>query len=517
MTSGTPPDTWRVRWAHSFAIDFRSMAAFRIAIGTVILWDVVTRAVDLRAHYTDSGVLPREIARASGSEWFSLFSLSYLSGSAWFQSSVLILLGVAAGCLIAGWRTRAASIVCWFVVLSVHARNPLILSRADLLLRTLLFWSMFLPLGARWSFDAKRRGAVPKGEYIALGGAATLIQIALVYWFSGLLKTSDIWWSGEAVGYVLQLDQMTTALAPALARITWLHPPLTWATLTVELAGPFLPFLPFHRQRFRIAAVALFISLHVGFASAIHLGIFVPVCIAAWLLFLPPLAWQRLRPGRVFKAVQVPSPRPGAPSEAAAALALTAILVWNIFTLRSAHWPSREWLSERLPAVYAAPMEAFGLAQLWSMFAPAPNPDDGWFIAPARLADGRVIDLLTGEVPRYGKPASAREMFGTERWRKFMMYLIRDEHAWLRRIYAAYLRDEWLRRNPQVPPIEMSIEFMHEPITSDRESVPAERRRLYHYTEGKEETILLLGIDTFAFKKRAGAVVAEDRSTLHAS
>ena len=53
-----------------------------------------------------------------------------------------------------GYRARLATIACWFLVMSIHNRNPMILSAGDILLRLLLFWAMFLPLGARYSVDA---------------------------------------------------------------------------------------------------------------------------------------------------------------------------------------------------------------------------------------------------------------------------------------------------------------------------------------------------------------------------
>ena len=47
-----------------FSIDLRSLAAFRMALGVLLLADLVMRAQDLSAHYTDWGVLPRDILSA---------------------------------------------------------------------------------------------------------------------------------------------------------------------------------------------------------------------------------------------------------------------------------------------------------------------------------------------------------------------------------------------------------------------------------------------------------------------
>ncbi len=49
-------------------IDTRSLAVLRIALAALVLIDLLQRAVDLQAHYTDFGVLPT---------WATKFILSY--------------------------------------------------------------------------------------------------------------------------------------------------------------------------------------------------------------------------------------------------------------------------------------------------------------------------------------------------------------------------------------------------------------------------------------------------------
>jgi hypothetical protein len=44
-----------------FAIDLRSLAALRIGLGALLLAALAYRALDLEAHYADTGVLSREV------------------------------------------------------------------------------------------------------------------------------------------------------------------------------------------------------------------------------------------------------------------------------------------------------------------------------------------------------------------------------------------------------------------------------------------------------------------------
>ena len=66
---------------------------------------------------------------------------------------VRVLLAVA---LLVGYRTRLATIGSWILLASIHVRLPVVINAGDTLLRVLLFWSIFLPLGAMWSVDARR-------------------------------------------------------------------------------------------------------------------------------------------------------------------------------------------------------------------------------------------------------------------------------------------------------------------------------------------------------------------------
>src|SRR2546428_1961581 len=85
---------WPSRLAQRlFAIDARSLAAFRVGLALVVLFDLATRARDLRAHYTDDGVLPRATLLTLMPH--SPMSLHMLSGDVWFEAVLFL---VTAGC-----------------------------------------------------------------------------------------------------------------------------------------------------------------------------------------------------------------------------------------------------------------------------------------------------------------------------------------------------------------------------------------------------------------------------------
>ena len=76
------------------------------------------------------------------------------------------------------------------------------------------------------------------------------------------------------------------------------------------------------------------------------------------------------------------------------------VFVWNLHTIRAL--PARSY--QAMTPLF----RVLRIDQLWNMFAPFPLKDDGWWVFPARLADGSEIDLLHPErgVPDYRKPAN---------------------------------------------------------------------------------------------------------------
>ena len=200
-----------------FGIDTRSLAVFRIGLALTILLDLVLRAQDLGAHYTDAGVLPRALLAAEvGSRipWAPvLLNLNphFLFGGIG-QALVFVAAGATAVLLLVGWRTWWVTVASWILLASLHGRNPGVLNTGDVVLRMLLFWSMFLPLGARWSMDAARRsGWSPVRPRVVVGGAAAalLLQVGFIYAFNALFKTGAAWTTDF------------TALEMALGGETW--------------------------------------------------------------------------------------------------------------------------------------------------------------------------------------------------------------------------------------------------------------------------------------------------------
>ena len=130
---------WRRRFEALVGIDVRSLAALRIGLSAVLIWDLLGRLRDLEAHYSDDGVLSRAELLA-WRDWPTI-SLHLMAGQTWAQAVLFAVALVAALAMLVGWRTRTATILSWLLLASLHARLPLVLHGGDLLLRMMLFWA----------------------------------------------------------------------------------------------------------------------------------------------------------------------------------------------------------------------------------------------------------------------------------------------------------------------------------------------------------------------------------------
>lgn len=286
----------RAKLVELFGADLRSLAAFRIVLALLVLADLGMRATDLYAHYADDGVLPRDQLLEEGllDSWD--FSLSLINGEPFFQALIFGVGAVAALGMLIGYRTRLTTVVAWVILLSIQSRNPMVLNAGDTLLRLLLFWSMFLPLGAYWSVDRALKASPPRlaMRFVSLATVGLFLQIAFMYWFTAILKSGDEWRvDGTALYVALNLDSIARPLGTYLTQFPALLKVLTFGTLGLEAFGPLLLFFPFFTGPVRTATVLAFMSLHYGIWSTMEIGLFPFTSALCMVCFLPSWFWDR--------------------------------------------------------------------------------------------------------------------------------------------------------------------------------------------------------------------------------
>jgi hypothetical protein len=420
------------------ALDGRSVGVGRIAIALLLGVDLVQRALDLRAHYTDDGVLPRSAYELL--PWDFAWSLHRLGGSVPFEAGLFALAAVSAVALGIGFRTRWATLACWLLTTSLHARNPLLRDGQDDLIRVMLFWGLFLPLGAAFSLDA-RLGKAPAAMPIAGSGFA--FQLCVLYWVSALGKLLSPWWrAGDGLFFALRVGRYETAVGQWLADKPGLAF-LSWAVLALEALGPVV-WLVSRDWRVRTGAVAALVALQLGLGGFMRLGLFPWVNVAALLFLLPAGFWERL--GTPAPQIPAREPRPLAIAAGVAA----AIVVWcnalYLVPFELPRWPQRV-------------AEGVGLQQYWVLFSPRRSTpfslSDGWLVVSAVLKSGKQVEVRSGGPVSWDRPALISQTFGGARWRHYFANMANlllpfprgstqyDTLEKSRAAYAHYLCREW--------------------------------------------------------------------------
>ncbi|QGA83290.1 HTTM domain-containing protein [Halomicrobium sp. LC1Hm] len=460
-----------------FRVDTRALAALRIALGTILLLDVLLRARHLVAFYTDAGVLPTSTLRAVvGTP--ALLSVHALSGSVWLQICLFFAAGLAALALLVGYRTRLATLLSLALLLSLQIRNPFVLNGGDTLLRRLLFWSLFLPLGERLSVDATEvTETTPRRAVSGLATVGLLGQVVAVYAVNAVVKLrGDAWPSGRALALVFDLDHYTVLAGDLLAPVPLLPALLGWGWLTLLVASPLLVGLT---GRARGALAGLFVAGHAGMLVTVWVGLFPLVSIAALLPFFPAFVWDR-----VWGGVPDGWDRGGASRlEDHAAATIPASVRRALGRLR------RPLLVLVLAAMLVSNAATLGVApvadadvpeQSWDMFAPAPPGVDGWFVAPGTTTDGREVDALAMAPLSWERPSNLERAYPSTRWRKYLLRLRSGDTEPRRAALAGSLCQRWNRTHERGLE-RVGLVFVAEPTRLDGPD-PQRRKELGTYS-----------------------------------
>jgi hypothetical protein len=287
--------------------DRRTLGFTRILIGFLLLMELVHRGAAWMDMYSSVGVLPTPLHLQRPSLWGSYTLFNAFDTPAELRVLWAVMF-VPLFCLLIGYRTRLAQILSLAFVTGMNARLGLVENGGYTVNNLLVMWTVFLPLGDRFSVDAmlasmrRRRETTAddlndRGEPVLPGmdaphvsavGAAIFLQLSAIYYFNVVHKTGPNWHNGTAVHYVLYNDRMVTPLVamardhiPAFALIF-----MTRSAIFFETMLPIALLMPLARQWARRAAVFMLNALHLAFGVTFTLGPFAwSCCVFSTLLF----------------------------------------------------------------------------------------------------------------------------------------------------------------------------------------------------------------------------------------
>jgi predicted DCC family thiol-disulfide oxidoreductase YuxK len=292
---------------HYLSVDPRTLGVFRIALASLLLVDLVKRTLGIEYWYVDSGLMPGHTALWRPSRAWQ-FSLHW---GATRPEEVMVAFGLSALvylALLVGYRTRVAQVLALVSIVSLQSRVDMLSNGGDFVLCVVSWWTVFLPLGRRYSVDsvlASLRSRVEHDEVglaetaalprdsspvVSLAVLAFTLQLAIIYVFNTLHKSGGTWMRGEAVHWVMQQERILSwiglaareHLTPGIAKV------LTYGTLVAEGSLPVLILSPVGKPWTRRLAILTVAALHLGIAIVLNFGIFSPAMVVFSLLLLSP-------------------------------------------------------------------------------------------------------------------------------------------------------------------------------------------------------------------------------------
>jgi hypothetical protein len=397
-----------------------------MGLGLFVVLTVASSWADAAVFFSDDGVLPREtlVSSSFGSDWLC-FHLG--AGAVWcprLLNGLLALFGLG---LAAGWRTPWMGLGCWILLNSLQVRNPFVCDRGDLQLELMLFWGLFLPLGARWSLDA-RASRASWGSARGIAAGALVAQLAQIYLFAAYFKNGPFWLGrGDGLEHSLLSPLFATPLSLGLAQaFPSLLPTLNYLVLAGEVFVAMLLLSPFSVPLARGVAVVLLVVFHLSVGALFTLGLFPWLGAMVALGLLPSEFWEGggRRLAEAFdrylggqSASDIATKPWKTLRDAFLLFAMVVTLLTNIATTSLL-----EPLTRSVALTETA--KALRLSQHWELFSPIP-PYHGWFVLEG--ADG--AKLFEGPPTRQ---APNLEGFPSHRWRMLMIASLYPDFALIR-------------------------------------------------------------------------------------
>ena len=439
----------RFRLREVFGLDLRSLAVLRSGLGIAVLLIVASYARDFRDLFGEHAVISVPVAYAMAGPEVDPYMAPFwiLPGfGEWVLPIALTALGLA---LTLGFYTRIACAGCWYALYCLQVRNPFAGNFSDDIVLRMLFWSIFLPLGARFSIDAQRASAPKRfaSPYVSVASAALLIQVASIYFVAGFKKIGPDWQQDlTALWYVAQNHFRGTSLSGLLLAVPSLMKLATWITPRFEVAIGLALFVPFAAAAVRTVSVGLIIGFHLMLSLFIFIGAAPFVCGVAALGLLPGVVWDRLGVGRGDAAASAASVvPPGSRGRRGLRVAAQLLLSVPVSVMLLYDLMEVSYTKQLQPRIVHWLGETLRVTQQWDMFSPSPAHFDGWFIAPGVLANGDVIDLTRDGAAIRTEPPEELPWIGDDYRMSYFHEAVRNQVEALGTDYGRWLCRAWNR------------------------------------------------------------------------
>jgi len=370
-----------------FSLDLRSLAMLRIGLGLFILGEALCLLPYVNLLLSSDGVLPTALIDLNNREYAYQWQLYFFSDAQLWPYFLLTITILSAVALILGFYTRTATFLCWILLAALMQRNPHIAYGAYPLALMILFWSLFLPLGARFALDSCYRGSIAKvGQIFSIATVGLYTLFVILYLSAALYKLDLASWSeGTHIYYALSMLDQPRWLGQVIYQYPQLLEHLTYQTIFLELFGPLLFISPIATKIVRSIVIAIFLLFHLGLALTLSLGLFPLINIALLLGFLPPAFWSIVN--RKNKGAEYQEQGCKAEFELSKGITIVKPLILSLCLLTYSAWHFYSVTSYRAPQRLHALVSFLFPDNRFDMFS-RPIEETGWWaVMPSSVED----------------------------------------------------------------------------------------------------------------------------------
>jgi len=445
-------------WSAVFGCTYEGLALFRILLGVLLTAELILRFRFLHVFYTDEGTKPLRLLLPKIDDIYLYVCYHCRFGTLLQQQVLLGIQVVVAICFSIGYHTKLAAVLSFYMYTSLILRNTWLYFILDRYFYYFLFYSMFLPLGEKWSLDAaakrRRKGPVCKRPSVYVNPATVALKL-LVFWIyidAGFGKYLDPkkGWTYHAdplpaldtyARHTVFAQHLYGLLGPGGLRF------MTPIVVYVEILSVPVALVGSYLGNAQIVNFAIFLicQMHIGISLSIrnsNLLSYAACC--AWLVFLP-MGWKD---NNSSSGTDTDEDRATSRSASSLKSKLGALVT---LVMVSAMVGGNIWFeaiatgcsTESLRLIWSTLLQ-----NRWNVFIGAEEYVT-WEIAPGRLQDGSVVDVwgrtnnVNWNMPGSGAPCTSTSRPG--RWRSFP-YLAELEEDETEALWG-YLCREWDREN----------------------------------------------------------------------
>lgn len=404
------------------SIDTRTLGFARIAIASMLLFDLAKRTTELSIWYSETGLIPNSMLDAHPLKPYGYSFLFYVHSDVGVRIA-FVLIAVVYLCFLFGFFTRFFHVLSFICLVSLQIRVDLVANGGDFVFCDLVLWTAFLPLGATFSIDAWRRRKAGKpaerSPHVSWAVLVALIQLAVIYYFNAVHKNGETWMHGTAVYWLAQQERIVTGFGFWMRENLplWVFQFLTYFSLVVEYLLPWLILSPWGRPWTRRAAIVGIWALHIGIAVVSNVGLFSFVMLAYSMLLISSEDWDWLQnklivrrgdKSRLVQALALP-PSDGSIPRRSPFRWVTAPILAYLFVVATSQVLIEnpavpKFMRLEQPEWIRASVMIFRLNQGWKMFAKDAPRDDMWVVIDAVTEDGRHIDPVNEVASLHADP-----------------------------------------------------------------------------------------------------------------